>query len=220
MSLRAAPCAGGSTRDRCFTLLLSLRPCAAAGVLFGLPREALGCLAAARGRRSSARARQCWESLGAGLSGGGVSAPKEASRGPRREVPTPPEARLRVGRWVFEFQVGVALLDPSALWGDIEKLPKRCGIGGGCRAGPRRADLVGLAAAGSKSAARGDAPATQTPETARAQRAAGSGAFERDARPARAAAHSPAVEGLILTSGRSDLACSAPRAAPERHRQR
>ena len=168
VSLRAAPCAGGSTRDRCFTLLRALRPCAAAGVLFGLPLEALGCLTAACGRRSSARARQCWESLGAGLSGGGVSAPKEASRGPRREVPTPPEARLRVGRWVFEFQVGVALLDPSALWGDIEKLPKRCGIGGGCRAGPRRADLVGLAAAGSKSAARGDAPATQTPETARA----------------------------------------------------
>ena len=59
--------------------------------------EALGCLAAARGRRSSARARQCWESLGAGLSGGGVSAPKEASRRPRRSAPTPPAAQPRVG---------------------------------------------------------------------------------------------------------------------------
>ena len=143
VSLRAAPCAGGSTRDRCFTLLRALRPCAAAGVLFGLPLEALGCLAAARGRRSSARARQCWESLGAGLSGGGVSAPKEASRRPRRSAHTPPAAKPRVGALLFQIQAKDAVEAPSALWGELKSCPNAVASGAAAGLIPPRSSRVG-----------------------------------------------------------------------------
>ena len=192
VSLRAAPCAGGSTRDRCFTLLRALRPCAAAGVLFGLPREALGCLAAARGRRSSARARQCWESLGAGLSGGGVSPPGEASRRPRRSAHTPPVAAGRVGTRHSNQKVDGALLDPSALWGELKSCPNAVASGAAAGLTPPRSSRVGRLLQGRR------ARRAATHRRRRRQKQPG----RTRGRERRAAALAAALGGLILNSRR------------------